>query len=225
MRYDSAATRRLVHQHAAVSAAKILHTGTPGTRRLSAFECLSAWILGLGGLLLTCFAAPALGTQTDIPGPAGSSAFGTSTTVLTNGNIVVSDPEGLNNAIGAVYLYTPAGVLISTLKGHAKNDRVGSGGVTALSNGNFVVSSPNWDDGFTAGVGAVTWVDGTTGLDAVVAVGNSLVGSQANDHVGNGGVTALGNGNYVVVSADWSSPSVASVGAVTWADGAIGIVG
>ncbi|HSE13785.1 MAG TPA: hypothetical protein VLB69_14225, partial [Rudaea sp.] len=137
----------------------------------------------------------------------------------------MSDPEGLNNAIGAVYLYTPAGVLISTLKGHAKNDRVGSGGVTALSNGNFVVSSPNWDDGFTAGVGAVTWVDGTTGLDAVVAVGNSLVGSQANDHVGNGGVTALGNGNYVVVSADWSSPSVASVGAVTWADGAIGIVG
>src|SRR5512146_462792 len=166
MRYDSAATRRLVHQHAAVSAAKILHTGTPGTRRLSAFECLSAWILGLGGLLLTCFAAPALGTQTDIPGPAGSSAFGTATTVLTNGNIVVSDPEGLNNAIGVVYLYTPAGVLISTLKGHAKND-----------------------------------------------------------HVGNGGVTALGNGNYVVVSADWSSPSVASVGAVTWADGAIGIVG
>ena len=134
---------------------------TPGSRTMSIVQRIHPGLFACA-LLLACVAAAAFGAQTDIAGPAGSAVFGTTTTTLTNGNIVVSDPDGLNNAIGAVYLYSPAGALISTLKGHAKNDRIGSGGITALSNGNFVVSSPNWDDGVTAGVGAVTWVDGTS---------------------------------------------------------------
>ncbi len=215
----------LVHPGASADEGVLFGAATSDIRRRFTFRTPPTKACGLAGLLLASVAASAFGAQTDIPGPAGSSVFGATTTTLANGNIVVSDPDGQNNAIGAVYLYSPAGVLISTLRGHAKNDRVGSGGITALSNGNFVVSSPNWDDGVTAGVGAVTWVDGTSGLDALVAAGNSLVGSHANDHVGNGGVTALGNGNFVVTSADWSGPGVASAGAVTWADGTAGIVG
>ena len=39
-----------------------------------------------------------------------------------------------------------------------------SGGVTALSNGNYVVSSPNWTNGAAANAGAVTWGSGTAGV-------------------------------------------------------------
>ena len=71
-------------------------------------------------------------TQIDIPGPNGSVQFGSSVTVLPNGNIVVTDP-GFNGGIGvnagAVYLYNgSSGALISTLTGMTANDQVGSGG-------------------------------------------------------------------------------------------------
>ena len=41
---------------------------------------------------------------------------------------------------------------------------VGYYGVTPLSNGNYVVKSPNWDNGATVDAGAVTWGSGTTGV-------------------------------------------------------------
>ena len=97
--------------------------------------------------LLLCL-LPSLGyaAQLNIPGPAGSGAFGTSVTVLPNGNFVVTDtgfdlsgPTVLD--VGAVYLYSAGGSLISTLTGSAASDAVGDGGVTVLANGNFVVRS------------------------------------------------------------------------------------
>ena len=99
-------------------------------------------------------------------------------------------------------------------------ERVGSGGVTALSNGNYVVSSPGWKNGSNSNAGAVTWINGATGTTDVVSSTNSLVGSQSEDRVGSGGVTALSNGNYVV-----SSPSWGDVGATTWGKGITGISG
>ena len=70
---------------------------------------------------------------------------------------------------------------------------MGSGGVTALSNGNYVVASPNWN----AQEGAATWGNGMTGTTGTVSAGNSLVGSNGDnpqtnfaDQVGGGGVTA-----------------------------------
>ncbi len=150
-------------------------------------------------------------TQIDIAGPAGSGAFGTSVTVLPNGNIVVTDPyydAGATEDVGAVYLYDGAtGAQISALTGSTAGDMVGrdhwSGepAVTVLSNGNYVVSSPNWDNGAAADAGAVTWGSGTTGVSGVVSAANSLVGSTAGDRSaldGDYGVTALSNGNYVV---------------------------
>ena len=83
---------------------------------------------------------------------------------------------------GAVYLFNGStGALISTLIGSTAGDHVGAGGVTALSNGNFVVLSPFWDNGAIANAGAVTWGSGTTGVRGVVSAANSLVGSTAGD--------------------------------------------
>ncbi len=179
------------------------------------------------GLILTPVSRVQAG-QTDIVGPPGSEAFGTSVTALSNGNIVVTDPlfdAGVTVDAGAVYLYDGAtGVLISVLIGSTINDQIGSGGVVPLSNGNYVVISPQWQ-----GVGAVTWGGGTSGISGVVSSSNSLVGSTWDDQVGYGpfttGVMALSNGNYVVHSPYWDNGGAIDTGAVTWGNGTSGTSG
>ncbi|HET8942885.1 MAG TPA: hypothetical protein VFN13_12955, partial [Rudaea sp.] len=170
--------------------------------------------------------------QVDISGPAGSVAFGASVTVLPNGNFVVTDPEGPVSRIGAVYLYSPSGTLISTLTGSSANDRIGagsvfdSGGVVVVGGGNFVIISPYWNNGGASSAGAVTWVNGSTGLSGVVSASNSLVGTTTGDSVGNYGVTVLSNGNYVVTSPVWNNGTASSqYGAATWGNGSSGITG
>ncbi len=163
---------------------------------------------------------------------------------LSNGNyVVVSDNwNAAASQVGAVSFVNPAvttpgavgnkvGVVSTSnsLVGSTLNDRVGNGGIAALSNGNYVVKSPDWDSGGVANVGAVTWGNGSSGIVGTVGAGNSLVGSNANDRVGYpggegdalDGVVALPNGNYVVASAQWN----ASRGAVTWGNGSTGIAG
>ncbi|WP_414648844.1 hypothetical protein [Dokdonella sp.] len=54
-------------------------------------------------------------------------------------------------------------------------------------------------------VGAVTWANDNAGLSGVVSVANSLVGSNAEDQIGNDGVVALSNGHYVIARASWSN--------------------
>ncbi len=142
------------------------------------------------------------------PHPAAENHLGATVVSLSTGNVVITSPSddaGGTNA-GAVYLFNGAtGALISTLTGSHADDNIGNGGVTALSNGNYVVISYLWDngilvDGGAEDAGAVTWGSGTTGIIGVVSAANSLVGSKTNDGVGGGGVTALSNGNYVVIS-------------------------
>ncbi|MFY7866281.1 hypothetical protein, partial [Roseateles sp.] len=108
---------------------------------------------------------------------------------------------------------------INSLVGSQTNDYVGSYGITALSNGNYVVRSSNWANGSNANAGAVTWGSGSTGISGVVSSSNSLVGSQAEDRVGSDDITALSNGNYVVSSSSWDSGGIANAGAVTWGNG------
>ena len=160
------------------------------------------------------------------PAPAGSDTFGNSIVVLSNGNVVVTDPtSGLVAAnAGAVFLYNgQTGALLGTLTGSTSGDQVGSGGVTVLSNGNYVVKSPFWHNGGTA-VGAATWVNGNGGPVTAVSAANSLIGSTSGDEVGSGGVTALTNGNYVVISPFWQNAGT-EVGAVTWGNGSVGTTG
>ena len=148
------------------------------------------------------------------PHPAAGNQFGETVVPLSTGNVVITSPydDAGGTDAGAVYLFNGAtGALISTLTGSHANDNVGGYGfnrVTALSNGNYVVSSPAWDNGSVVDAGAVTWGNGTLGVSGVVSVSNSLVGSTANDLVGTGDVTALTNGSYVVSSPYWDNGSV-----------------
>ena len=71
----------------------------------------------------------------------------------------------------------------NSLVGSKANDTIGEGGLTALSNGNFAVVSPNWDNGAIFNAGAVTWQSGATGNSAVVGPANSLVGLANNNNL------------------------------------------
>ena len=69
-----------------------------------------------------------------------------------------------------------------------------------MSNGNYVVCSPYWDNAGVATAGAVTWGNGSSEVSGVVASSNSLIGTQTGDTVGlrdalGCKVTPLSNGN------------------------------
>ena len=150
-------------------------------------------------------------------------------TVLFNGNYVIDSPNW-NNEAGAVTLGSES----SGIQGYVGNansligasgggeigaigDAIGSGGIRTLPNNDFLVLSPSYGDN----AGAVTWVDGSTGLVASVSAANSLVGASSGDKLGSGGVTVLSNGNYVVLSPEFGGTE----GAVTWGSEAAGVSG
>jgi len=153
---------------------------------------------------------------------------------LANGSYVISSPSFANGAVksagAATWLpgsITAFGIVTvaNSLVGVATNDQVSSGGITALTNGNYVVNSPNWANGSVANAGAATWGSGTAGVFGPILVTNSLVGSTAGDLIGNDGVFSLPNGNYVVDSSTWSDTGKSNVGAVTFGSGTVGTSG
>ena len=206
-----------------------LSFSSPNRRARVGMTRRAARRLGMSLLIGCClsFCAATSASQIDIQGPPHSVGFGTTVTALPSGNFVVCDPDfGPNGKqLGAVYVYGPTGALISTLRGNSGGDRVGLFGIVVLPNGNFVVRSPLWSDGKNTQAGAVTWVDGHTGMSGVVSASNSLVGTQMNDSVGTGIVTVLNNGNFIVASPGWSNGPVKQAGAVTWVDGSKGLTG
>ncbi|WP_417387482.1 hypothetical protein [Gimesia sp.] len=167
------------------------------------------------------------------PHESAGNGFGDTVVLLSTGNVVITSPYADigGTDTGAVYLFNGVtGELISTLTGSTDYDHVGMDGVTALSNGNFVVSSSEWNNGAATEAGAVTFGNGITGVSGVVSAANSLVGSKSGDYVGTSdygvsGVTALSNGNYVVSSPDWDNGSIVDAGAVTFGDGSVGVSG
>lgn len=162
------------------------------------------------------------------PNPSQGNGFGTTVLPLSTGNVVITAPGDDAGGLdaGAVYLFNGAnGQLISTLLGADDYDAIGSGGVSELTNGNFVISSPEWDNGSVVNVGAVTFGSGTTGISGVVSAANSLVGSTSQDRVGSTDVTPLTNGNYLVVSKGWSNGAIVNAGAVTFGNGSTGVRG
>ena len=180
------------------------------------------WGSGATGISGVVSAANSLvGTNTDNLGRGGI-------TPLTNGNYVVASPEWNGSEGAATWENGTTGTTgtvssANSVVGSNVNDGVGGetasiadGGVTALANGNYVVDSPDWDDDD----GAVTWGNGTSGTAGTVSVANSLVGTNE-DSVGEGGITVLANGNYVVASPLWNYEE----GAVTWGNGTAGITG
>jgi hypothetical protein len=123
--------------------------------------------------------------------------------------------DGKSGCIGSV---SPANSLV----GSQANDKVGSNGIVVLANSHYVVRSSTWDNGFLVDAGAVTWCDRDVGCSGAVSAANSLVGSGTYDQVGNDGIAALSNQNYVVRSSFWDNGSVVDVGAVTWCNGESG---
>lgn len=186
-----------------------------------------AWGDGDRGLTGTISSANAL------VGGAADDQVGADVTLLSDGDYVVRSPlwdsGGIRNAGAATWgsgLHGVAGAIsgANSLVGSALNDQVGSDGVTALSNGSYVVSSPLWDSGAIANAGAASWGDGDGGLRGPISSANSLIGSHPDDQVSRmnyAGVRELSNGHYVVRSRYWS----ASRGALTWGDGAAGVRG
>jgi hypothetical protein len=182
-------------------------------------------------------------------GSTSSHPVGSDVTALTNGNYVVSSPfwsppSSPGDLMGAVTWGNGTTGIAGTvtadnsLVGSHRGDEVGLArtssfdplkGVVALANGNYVVNSTYWNGGTYAGVGAVTWGNGTRGVVGTVSPDNSIVGSHTgnnvSDHVGNGGVTALANGNYAVASPDWQGGPFNGLGAVTWGSGTGGVAG
>lgn len=113
----------------------------------------------------------------------------------------------------------------NSLVGGHFDDRVGSGGISALANSNYVIHSPIWMNGSIFGAGAVTWCDGQAGCTGPVSTANSLVGSSNYDWIGSGGITSFKNGSYVVLSPRWNAGLNYDVGAATWCDGEKGCAG
>lgn len=157
-----------------------------------------------------------------------------SVTPLPNGNYVVRSPRWDNSQVvdaGAVTFGSgdtgiAGGILaLNSLVGTAEGDAVGSSGLAVLTNGNYVVNSPDWNNGAVSDGGAVTLGSGATGVVGAVSAGNSLVGTQAGDRVGSGGITRLTNGNYVVISPVWNDGTTADAGAVTFSSGTTRVVG
>jgi hypothetical protein len=151
-------------------------------------------------------------------------------TALTNGNYIVASPAWNSNAGAATWVSGINGGtadgqfnidVTNSLEGFLPGDAVGSQGITALANGNYVVDSPAWN----GGMGAATWGNGNNGttVDGQPAVSstNSLVGTISSDAVGGSGILALTNGNYVVLSSSWNQ----GAGAATWGNGTIGTTG
>jgi hypothetical protein len=182
-------------------------------------------------MMLFCCAAVrhASAGEFDLPAAVLSVSFGSNVVALPNGNFVVTDPacaggDGSIPFVGAIYLFDGTSLaVISTLTGNLPGDRVGSGGITLLSNGNYVVNSPFWhNNGFGSVLGAVTWCSPATGVNGAVSAANSLVGDgTGTSYVGLGGVTAMNNGNYVVSSPRWHTDT----GAATWGNGLTGVTG
>ncbi|MEQ9065482.1 MAG: hypothetical protein RLO18_02100, partial [Gimesia chilikensis] len=112
----------------------------------------------------------------------------------------------------------------NSLVGGSDYDAVGDD-ITVLPNGNFLVISSYWSNGSAVEAGAITFVDGTTGITGLVSSSNSLVGTSDYDLVGVYGVTVLTNGNYVVMNSNWDNGLIEDAGAVTWGSGTTGVTG
>ncbi|MEK7753516.1 MAG: hypothetical protein AAB654_16450, partial [Acidobacteriota bacterium] len=206
----------------------------------------ATWVNGTNGFAFGASSPGATVSATNsLVGTSQNANVGASgvTALIGNGNYVVGSPNWRNGAVSGAGAATwgdgTTGIAgpvsgSNSLVGSLTFDNVGRY-VTALANGNYVVSSPLWTNGVTNDAGAVTWVNGANGfaagaisVGAAVTAANSLVGTSASDQVGQSnnlsGVVALSNGNYVVASPLWNipavpGPAVADVGAVTWGDG------
>lgn len=145
--------------------------------------------------------------------------------------------RSVNGGAGAITFIdssaAPRGTVGATnsLLGGSSNDQIGSGGITLVGGTTYAILSPSWTTpGGKIDAGAVTLVDGATGTfngtgtaldNQQVGITNSLVGSEAGDRVGSGGVrfaySTTSDSVFSVLSPRWDNTlSVPDAGAITW---------
>ncbi len=132
-------------------------------------------------------------------GPRTATFRGATLTELTNGNFVIAQPNWTDDegtTIGAATLIDSSGEATGVFD--ASTSLVGSSEddfedvvVTPLSNGNYVVETPFWDDETLVNAAAVTWQSGTTAVGAEVSPAISVISAIFG--------AALDNGNVVLV--------------------------
>ncbi len=158
-----------------------------------------------------------------IYGDQPDDGLGVGITALGNNNFVIASGNDDNGAIvdaGSVMLIDGStGTVIGTpLVGDQTNDRLGSSGILALGNNNYVIISTTDDDGAIVDAGSVRLVNGSTG----VPIGTAVVGDQADDQLGS--VTALDNNNYVIRSSVDDDGATVDAGSVRLVNGSNGLV-
>jgi len=169
-----------------------------------------------------------------------------------NGNLVIGSPTWDNGAAvnaGAVtWINGTTGRLAdgsnggavsvaNSLVGSSSNDAVGATSFDwspanlnfipqILGNGNVIIASNNW----TARNGALTWMNGATGLlsdgvsaGGVVSASNSLLGSTANDF-NTSNIHQFLNGNILIQNMTWDNGVNVDAGALTWMNAATGVL-
>jgi len=151
-----------------------------------------------------------------------------SITVLANNNYVIASPydnEGGIMDVGIVILMDGStGLKLgNTLAGDVAGDSLSSNGIIALSNNNFVISSPYDDVGSIVDAGSVILVDGATGMQ----LGNTLAGDVTDDRLSYNydgkGITALSNNNYLITSMYDDVGDIVDAGSVRLMDGSTGL--
>jgi hypothetical protein len=143
-------------------------------------------------------------------------------TVLANNNYVIVSPEDTENGIvnaGSVRLMNGnTGEQIgATITGDVENDRLGSRGITALANNNYVISSRFDDENGIVNAGSVRLVNGNTGEQ----IGATITGDVEDDLV-NSSITALANNNYVISEPSDDENGIVDVGSVRLMNGTTG---
>ena len=149
--------------------------------------------------------------------PVAGDMFGSSFSVLSNGNILVTsqnaDVGGLMDA-GEIFLFDSTGTLLSNLQGGSTLERLGATVQQfSVPTGTFLVKAPAADIGGLVDAGTAILVDNTTG-----AVLGRLDGQFAGDEIGTGTPTFRSNGNFLHFRSTADPAGVLDAGAVLLAD-------
>jgi len=67
----------------------------------------------------------------------------------------------------------------NSLIGNVADDQVSLRGFIELTDGFYLMFSPNWDNGALANAGAVTLLRGDAPVSAIINLGNSVIGTVA----------------------------------------------
>ncbi|MCB1643331.1 MAG: hypothetical protein KDI37_16505, partial [Xanthomonadales bacterium] len=102
----------------------------------------------------------------------------------------------------------------NSLVGSSTDDQLGAFRKVALANGNYVIGNPVWDNGALSNAGAMTWGNGSGGTVGALSAANSLVGSSADDLIGNA-LTAFADGSYATYNGTWDNGGMLNAGAAT----------